>query len=286
MTDSQQNEQSAGAPGAFRPFEGIRLRLDIAYVGREFHGWQIQPELRTVQGELRHYLTRLLGREAIPVAAGRTDAGVHARRQVAHLTVRDEREFERVDRALDRMCAGDLEVTGVQQVSPDFNARFSATARRYSYHLIQSRDIFRPHVWHVYRQLDRAAMDAAAGHLVGRHDFTTFCKATSLKEDNHCDVSLCAFEWSGDSAIFHVKANRFLHHMVRNLVGLMVEIGSGEWTPDEVPGLLAARDRSGIGRMAPAHGLFLEEVDYPESFLNPAWRDPRFAIHDPTPVKE
>ncbi len=269
-----------------RRFDGVRLRLDIAYVGREFHGWQIQPELRTVQGELRHYLTRLLGRDAIPVAAGRTDAGVHARGQVAHLTVRDEREVERVERALDRMCAGDLEVSRVRRVSPDFNARFSATARRYSYHLIQTRDIFRPHVWHVYRELDRAAMEQAVGHFLGRHDFATFCKASSRKENNECDVSLCTFEWSGDSAIFHVKANRFLHHMVRNLVGLLVEIGCGEWQPEQVPALLAAQNRSDIGRMAPAHGLFLEEVDYPDCCLDPAWRDPRFTNAEPLPAKE
>ena len=286
MSEEMPETTAETGRSARRSFAGVRLRLDIAYVGREFHGWQIQPELRTVQGELSHFLERLLGRSAIPVAAGRTDAGVHARGQVAHLTVRDECEAERVQRALDRMCGGDLEVSRVRRVSPDFNARFSATARRYSYHLIQSRDIFRPHVWHVYRDLDRLAMDQAAGHFFGRHDFTSFCKASSLKENNECEVSLCAFEWSDDSAIFHVKANRFLHHMVRNMVGLMVEVGSGEWQPDEIPGLLAARCRSGIGRMAPAHGLFLEEVDYPECFLDPVWRDNPIALSDQSPAKE
>jgi len=275
MTDN--NFESAPAVAKPEParLNGIRLRLDLAYVGRDFQGWQIQSEGRTVQGELRRYLTRLLGRPATPVAAGRTDAGVHAHGQVAHLTVCDEDEAERVARALPRMCDPDLQVVRVRRVSPDFNARFSATARRYSYHIIQTRDIFRPHVWYHYRRLDRQAMDLAARDFVGEHDFSSFCKSRSLKEaGNLCDVRLCAFEWTADSAIFHVKANRFLHHMVRNMVGLLVEIGDGDRQPDAVGRTLAAKDRSAAGRMAPACGLFLEEVDYPKHLLDPAWRYP------------
>ena len=273
---------SAGTGGAEEPGAGgyprqpgVRLRLDIAYAGQNFHGWQIQPEARTVQGELSRLLERLLGREAVPVAAGRTDAGVHARGQVAHLSVRDADEAGRVARALPRMCDGEIEITGIREVSLDFNARFSAVARRYSYHLTQRRDIFNPHVWYVYRRLDRAAMDQGARDFLGAHDFTSFCKATSVKDgSNVCDVSLCAFEWSPDSAIFHVKANRFLHHMVRNMVGTLVEIGVGERPAGDVPRVLDACRRSECGRMAPAHALFLEEVDYPGYLMDPAWRDP------------
>jgi tRNA pseudouridine38-40 synthase len=189
--------------------------------------------------------------------------------------VRNDDEAERVGRALPRMCDGDVQVKRVRQVSMDFNARFSATARRYSYHLSQSRDIFRPHVWYTYQPLDQEAMNRAARDFAGAHDFTSFCKAKSLKEaGNVCDVSLCAFEWSGDSAIFHVKANRFLHHMVRNMVGLLVEIGRAERGAEEVPQILADCRRSAGGRMAPAQGLFLEEVDYPDETMDPAWRDP------------
>lgn len=255
---------------------GVRLRLDLAYVGRGYHGWQIQPALRTVQGELSDCLSRLLGRRAVPVGAGRTDAGVHARGQVAHLTVRNEEEAARVAMALPRMCDGDVAVLSVRQVAAAFNARFSATGRRYSYHLSVKRDIFRPHVWYVYQPLNRAAMSAAAPDFIGTHDFTSFCKAASLKEDgNRCQVSHCAFEWGTDSAILHVKANRFLHHMVRNMVGLLVEIGRGERPADDVPRVLAAAQRSAAGRMAPALGLFLEQVDYPEHLSDPAWRAPQ-----------
>lgn len=246
--------------------DGVRLRLDIAYVGTAFHGWQIQPDARTVQGELREHLTRLLGRPATPVGAGRTDAGVHARGQVAHLTVQNEDEAERVIRALARMCDADVQITGVRRVPHAFNARFSARARRYSYHLSLVRDVFRPHAWYLYSKLNREAMDREAEAFLGDHDFTSFCKASSLKDDgNHCQVSHCAFEWSADSAIFHVKANRFLHHMVRNMVGLLVAVGRGERACGAVAEVLAARSRSAAGRMAPAHGLFLEKVDYPEA---------------------
>ncbi|MEN8005799.1 MAG: tRNA pseudouridine(38-40) synthase TruA [Candidatus Krumholzibacteriota bacterium] len=252
--------------------EVFRLRIDLAYVGTAFHGWQIQPDARSVQGDMRHELTRLLGRDAIPVAAGRTDAGVHARGQVAHLTVETAAEVDRVIGALPRMMPDDIDIQGIRRVSPSFNARHSAIARRYSYNLIQVRDIFRPHCWYIFRPLDRAAMDRAAAAFVGSHDFSSFCKAKSLKEDhNLCDVGLCAFDWGDDSAIFHVRANRFLHHMVRNMMGALAEIGRGEREADDIPRILAARSRSASGRMAPARGLFLEEVVYPERLMDPGY---------------
>ncbi|MFT5233585.1 MAG: tRNA pseudouridine38-40 synthase [Candidatus Krumholzibacteriia bacterium] len=256
-------------------FDGVRLRLDIAYVGTSYHGWQIQTKPVTVQGELRDHLSRLLGRPVVPVAAGRTDSGVHARGQVAHLTVRNSDEAERVARALPRMCDGDIQVLNVRRVSPDFNARFSAQSRRYAYHLGFGRDVFYPYRWYVYQPVEPALMDQAARDFLGKHDFTSFCKAASLKAaGNFCEVSHCAFEWGANSAILHVKANRFLHHMVRNIAGMLVEIGRGELPVDAVPRALEAKSRRAIGRMAPAKGLFLEEVEYPEQLLDPGYWDP------------
>jgi tRNA pseudouridine38-40 synthase len=255
--------------------EVFRVRLDLAYVGGEFHGWQIQPDARTVQGEIKESLTRLLGREVVPVAAGRTDAGVNARGQVAHLTVASAEEVQRVARALPAMMPADIHIHRVCRVSPSFNARVSATARRYSYRILMERNIFDPLAWYIYRPLDRQAMTGAAEAFAGSHDFTSFCKAKSLKEDhNLCHLSHCAFDWRDDSAIFHVRANRFLHHMVRNMVGTLVEIGRGERATDDIPRVLAARSRSACGRMAPPQGLFLEEVYYPEQLLDPGYVDP------------
>jgi tRNA pseudouridine38-40 synthase len=253
----------------------IRLKIDLAYAGAGFPGWQLQPDRRTVQGELAAVVARLLGRSVTIVGAGRTDAGVHARGQVAHLDVATPEEAARLARALPGAVPDDMAVTAVSPVSPAFNARLTATARRYSYCLLLGHDLFRPHCWQLGGDLDRAAVERAAAVLAGVHDFTSFCKAASLKDDgNRCAVDLCRFEWRGDSAIFHVRANRFLHHMVRNLVGTLVEIGQGRRSADDMALILAARARSRAGGMAPPQGLFLEEVTYPEHLLDPAWREP------------
>jgi tRNA pseudouridine38-40 synthase len=250
--------------------EELLVRLDLAYVGTRYHGWQEQPDRRTVQGELKKHVSFLLGRPATPIGAGRTDTGVHARGQVAHLWVRNRDEFDRLVRALTRRIPDDVAVKDIRVVSPEFHAIRSATSRRYQYHLFLGQDIFQPFAWQVYWPLDRAVMDAAASVLLGDHDFSSFCKSSSLKDDgNGCRVDLCAFEWGDDSAIFQIRGNRFLHHMVRIIVGTLVEIGRGLRPADQMPEILAAKDRSEAGFMAPAHGLFMEEVEYPESLLDP-----------------
>ena len=229
-----------------------RVRLDLAYVGTGFHGWQIQPGLRTVQGELAAVLPRILERSCQPIGAGRTDAGVHARGQVAHVELLDAVEVARVCGALPRFEFADLQVLRVRPVSPAFDARYSATARRYAYRLHCRRNIFDRHAFHAPWPLDRTAMDLACARLVGTHDFSSFCKTRSLKASNTCRVDLCALEWNDQGGIFHIRANRFLHHMVRNLVGLLVEIGRGKRGTEEVDAILAARDRRTASKMAPA----------------------------------
>jgi len=246
----------------------VRVRLDIAYHGAGFHGWQIQPEHRTVQGVLRRELTRLIGRPVTPVGAGRTDTGVHARGQVAHLDLATLEEAARLRRALPRAVPEDIEIRAVRRVDPSFNARFSATARSYGYRLLEGRDIFDPDCWQIYYPIDRPAMDRAAAALLGRHVFSSFCKTASLKDDgNFCNVDVCRFVWSGSGAMFEIRANRFLHHMVRTIMGTLVEIGRGSRPADDMPRILAARDRREAGCMAPARGLFLEEVTYPEHLM-------------------
>jgi tRNA pseudouridine38-40 synthase len=262
-----------------------RVRIDLAYVGTGFHGWQVQPALRTVQGELAAMLERLLARPCLPTGAGRTDTGVHARGQVAHAELRDQREVARVCGALAKLAPDDIQITAVREVSPAFNARLTATARRYAYKLALHRDIFAPHAFVVPWRLDRDAMDAACGPLLGTHDFSSFCKAGSLKDDNTCRVDLCELEWHDQGGIFHIRADRFLHHMVRNLVGLLLEVGRGAVAADDVDRILAARDRREAGMMAPAHGLFLEEVAYPAQLLDPGYLPADFTPR-PDPAAE
>ena len=266
------HKTSSDHPGGSR--DGVRVRIDLAYLGTAYHGWQQQKNLRTVQGEMIPMLTRLLGREKVPVGAGRTDAGVHARGQVCHVNVADEAEAVRLQRALVHLTPPDMKILAVRRVSPDFDARFSALARRYSYHLQLCRDIFRQHISHlVSRPLDREAMDAAGTHFLGTRDFASFCKTSSRKEDSSmCAVDLCHFQWADESAIFHISANRFLHHMVRNVVGTLLEVGYRRRGSGEIPAILAARDRRRADGMAPAAGLFLEEVTYPAELLDPDYR--------------
>jgi len=247
------------------------VRIDLAYDGGGFHGWQVQPGLRTVQGELSRLVSRLLGREIVPTGAGRTDAGVHALGQVAHVSGLDASETERVCRALAAMAPDDVDIREVREVAPVFDARFSAQWRRYEYRLGFRPDIFRRRLeWQVLPDLDREAMDAAAAQVPGERDFSSFCKTASLRENNRCDVRLCRFEWDGDSAIFHIRADRFLHHMVRTLAGTLVEIGRGRRAPEDMGAILSARDRRAAGAMAPPHGLYLAAVGYPPELDDPA----------------
>lgn len=246
-----------------------RVRLDLAYVGTGFHGWQVQPDLRTVQGELASALARVLQRPVMPTGAGRTDTGVHAHGQVAHVELRDQVEVQRVTGAVAKLMPDDIQIHSARQVSPAFNARLKATSRRYSYRLRWSRNIFDPHAFEVGWRLDHGAMDAACRRFLGTHDCSSLCKADSLKDDNTCRLDLCALEWTPEGCIFRVRADRFLHHMVRNMVGLLLEIGRGRRQPDDVDRILAARSRSAAGMMAPAHGLYLDEVTYPAELDDP-----------------
>lgn len=259
-------ESDACPPGA------RRVRVDLAYDGTGFHGWQGQPGLRTVQGELGAMLARLLGREIVPTGAGRTDAGVHARGQVCSFTARDAGELARLQNRLARLAPPDLQILDVRAVAPTFNARFDAVARRYSYHLLLRPDVFRVRTAVlVPGRLDREAMDRAAAQIPGTRDCSSFCKRQSLHAapGNVCTVDLCRLDWEEDSAILHVRADHFLHNMVRAIAGTLVEVGLGRRRPEDIPGVLAACDRARAGRTMPARGLFLEEVTYPAKSLVP-----------------
>ena len=246
------------------------VRIDLAYDGGGFHGWQLQPDQRTVQGVLNDEIARLLGREVTTSGAGRTDTGVHALGQTASLGGLSEVEVRRLESTLPRMGPDDVRFTSVREVAPDFHARFSALWRRYEYRLSFEDDLFQRRVRCLVRgPIDRAAMDAACVHLLGKHDFRSFCKTASWREDNTCDVAEARFAWSDAGGVFHVRADRFLHHMVRTLVGTLLEVGRGARDPDEIPAVLAAHDRGKAGIMAPPQGLYLAEVGYPDELMDP-----------------
>lgn len=249
----------------------MRLRIDLAYDGTEFHGWAAQPGLRTVQGELEVALATVLRvPEVRVVCAGRTDAGVHARGQVAHCDLAEETdpvEVDRLPRRLNGVLPADLRIRAVAPAPEGFDARFAALWRRYAYRIADDAAAVDPlrrhHVVAWPRPLDLAAMNAAAASLEGLHDFASFCKqrpgATTIR-------TLQEFRWTRDDtgvAVGHVRADAFCHSMVRALVGCMVAVGEGRREPEWAAQILAARRRDPSVVVLHAHGLTLEEVAYP-----------------------
>jgi tRNA pseudouridine38-40 synthase len=258
----------------------VRVRLDIAYDGTQFAGWARQDGQRTVAGELERALAVLLRLPAPPelTVAGRTDAGVHARGQVAHLDVPREawaavggRSADAPAVALVRRLAGllprDVRVTAAAEAPPGFDARFAALSRRYAYRICDAPGgvdpLARGWVLGWPRALDVAGMDLAARRMVGEHDFAAYCK----QRPNQSTVRrLTRFTWRREPAglvVADVQADAFCHHMVRALVGACLAVGEGRRHPDWPARVLAGRVKDSAVSVVPAHGLTLEEVCYP-----------------------
>lgn len=248
-----------------------RYRLTVEYDGTGLSGWQRQANGPSVQAALEEAILGFSGERVTLHAAGRTDAGVHASGQIAHVDLARDLPAETVMLAtnahlrLGTVAPRQVAVTAAATVGDGFHARFSATARHYRYRILQRRAppaLERGRVWWVPRTLDVPAMIEAARHLVGRHDFTTFrarhCQARSpVKTLDRLDVTT-----EDEEIRIAASARSFLHHQVRNLVGTLVEVGRGRWTADDVAAALAARDRAAGGPTAPPEGLCLIAVDY------------------------
>ena len=249
-----------------------RYRIDLAFHGAAFHGWQRQPELRTVQGELETWLTRIIG-GGNPVAvtgAGRTDAGVHAEHMVAHFDTAGNLDTAQLLGRLTAALPEDISIEQVSQVSQDFHARYSAVARSYVYRVDSRRNPFgRDRSWRIPRPFEFAIAQDAAQRILGAHDFTGFCRAASRRESMECTVHDSHWERTGEGFAYQVTANRFLHGMVRLLVGTMVEISWGRWPVARMEEIIAAKDVRLCGMIAPPHGLTLAHIAYPGESQRP-----------------
>lgn len=266
-------------------------RLTLAYDGTDYFGWQVQPEKRTVQGELQAALGRLVGESPLPQGSGRTDAGVHALGQVASLQLEARIPAANLVRALNRTLPGSIRVLSADVVPDSFHARHSAVAKTYEYRVLPiepaadqicppflSRYVY-PYSWRVNLDL----LQRAAAALVGEHDFRSFAAsdpdlATRMSEDlpgaavatepRMTVRTIFASEWREEIRdgfrllVYRVRGNGFLHHMVRNLVGTTLDAGRGYTRVEDFATILAARDRAAAGPTAPARGLFLHSVEY------------------------
>jgi tRNA pseudouridine38-40 synthase len=243
-----------------------RYKLTIEYDGTPFVGWQAQDNGISVQGALTEAIAAFAGERVTVAGAGRTDTGVHALGQVAHIDLAKAWDVDKLRDAINfHLRPQPIAVLAAEQLTVDFDARFSATKRHYLYRIVNRRadltlDLNR--AWRVPRVLDSVAMQAAAQKLIGKHDFTTFrsteCQAKSpVKTLDRLDVAR-----DGDEVRVTVAARSFLQHQVRSMVGSLVYVGEGKWSTEDLAAALAARDRAACGQVAPPHGLYLVRVDY------------------------
>jgi tRNA pseudouridine38-40 synthase len=264
-------------------------KLVLAYDGTDFHGWQVQPGHPTVQGSLAEAIERVTGERLLPQGSGRTDAGVHARGQVASFALSAPIPPANLRRALNRTLPESIRVLSAQHTPHDFHARHSVLAKTYEYRLFRGETCPPWDARYVFAlnwplQIERIFQ--AAAFIIGEHDFTSFAASDPdqttrnaaknclpEKESNIRTIYDSAWREEGNLLIYRVRSNGFLHHMVRNLVGTFLDAGRGHIAPEDIPAILEKRSRSAAGPTAPARGLFLHSVEYPEFPENYAARD-------------
>lgn len=241
-----------------------RYFITLSYDGTRYHGWQIQPNGLSVEECLRKALTTLLRQPIETVGAGRTDAGVHARKMVAHFDYDGVLDGQQLAYRLNRILPRDIAVQCVEPVAQDKHARFSATSRTYHYYIHRQKDPFlAAYSCEMHYPLDFAAMNAAAEWLLSQQDFASFCKTGADVKTTLC--TLTQAKWvrlSETSWRFEITANRFLRNMVRAVVGTLIEVGRHRITIDEFRNIVSTRSRSAAGESMPAHALFLVDVKY------------------------
>lgn len=254
----------------------MNWKLTLAYDGTDFHGWQVQPGHATIQGELAGAIERVTGERVLPQGSGRTDAGVHARAQVASFELGAPIPPANLLRALNRTLPSPIRVTSAEQAAPDFHARHSVRAKTYEYRIFRG-EICPPwlarYVYALNWPLNVEQMQHAASLVIGQHDFTSFAAtdpdlaARLVAEADTVPGNIrimFSSSWSEEPNLlmYRVSGNGFLHHMVRNLVGTLLDVGRGQIPPEQITTILQHRSRTTAGPTAPARGLFLDSVKY------------------------
>jgi tRNA pseudouridine38-40 synthase len=241
------------------------LKLTLSYDGTDFHGWQIQPRLPTIQGTLQKALGKLFNHDVVVTGSGRTDAGVHAHGQVANVGTIRMMDTDAVLKGANALLPAEIRVLQVEEVSVEFHARRSARAKTYEYHLWRQFIVspFQCRYVHVFPYaMDPTAVDGATKHFLGTHDFTSFCAVSTEIEDRVRTIFDAHWERGDEAWVFRIRGSGFLQHMVRTIVGTLLYVGTGKMAPSDIPMILQSRDRRTSGPCAPAQGLHLLNVEY------------------------
>ena len=247
-----------------------RYFIKLSFKGSQYHGWQAQPNARTIQQVLNEDFSLLLGEKIQVTGCGRTDTGVHARVFYAHF---DGRAKEITDQGflfkINNKLPPDIAIHQIRQVRADAHARFDALSRTYEYHIQRKKGVFSSEYAHyVYGILDTEAMQAASDILKDYTDFTSFSKVDTDTKTNDCDIQAASWDISEDTLVFTIKANRFLRNMVRAIVGTLLDVGFKGIEVDGFRQIIESRNRSEAGTSAPAKGLFLTDVQYSLGIFN------------------
>jgi tRNA pseudouridine38-40 synthase len=241
------------------------LKLTLAYDGTEFHGWQVQPNLSTVQGTLQEALQKLFNHEVKVTGSGRTDAGVHAHGQVANVQTLRAMDTDAVLRGVNAMLPAQIRVWQVEEVAPEFHSRRSAKSKTYEYHIWREYVVSPFHCRYVYRfpySINIEAIDEASRCFVGTHDFTSFSAASAEVEDRVRTIFEAEWSRDGEEWVFRIRGNGFLQYMVRTIVGTLLYVGTGKLKAQDIAPMFEARDRRLAGPCVPPGGLHLVRVDY------------------------
>lgn len=239
------------------------IKIVIEYDGTNFHGWQYQPDLRTIQGEIQRAMRIIFKSEINIIGAGRTDTGVHAKAQVANFLIDHPMPVLTIKAALNGNLPRDVRIISADEVDEKFHARYDAIKRHYSYTITrQEKAINRFYVWCHKSDLNIEKMQHASNYLLGEHDFKAFCHADENMNHYRCFVEQIVWEQNNELITLNIIANRFLYNMVRIIVGTMINIGRGFTPAEQIPQILESRDRRSAGITVPAKGLCLEKVYY------------------------
>lgn len=244
-----------------------RVKLDVSYDGTAYHGWQIQPSEVTVEGKLNEALTLLCKEPIQVIGASRTDAGVHAYGNVAVFDTNSPIPPERMAFAVNQYLPDDIRVQASRRVPDDFHPRHCDSIKTYEYHILNRRIPIpsqRLYSYHFYRRVDLDAMRQGASYLVGTHDFKSFCSAKTQVTDTVRTIYSLELEKSGEEIILTIKGSGFLYNMVRIITGTLLQVGTGYYRPEEIATMLEQKDRTVAGDCAPAQGLFLVGIAYPD----------------------